>query len=225
MGEKKELKKAKNRLVDIQPFGVDLCARPITGKKFTVMKSHAADDKGVLLQKSDAAPPAKDSAESDSTITVSDERVAAVGESLASVSGGDQPLTDAAKDELRELLRQGLSALGEKQSDGDDSNAPPKNEDEKPALDKPDTQPPAKEQAASEPPATTDESSAAVEDAPPAKSPVEDKAQAELSADKEGDGIGDVLDGVDLESSEVAEFLGQRVEHHRSGKLQMQEQR
>jgi hypothetical protein len=49
---KKKKRIAKNKLVDIQPFGVDLCGKPATGMRFVVMKSADPDGtKGVTLKK------------------------------------------------------------------------------------------------------------------------------------------------------------------------------
>ena len=221
MGVKKEIKK--NRLVDIQPFGVDLCGKPITGMKFCVMKSADADDKGILL-KSESAPPAGGSAESGSAVIVSDERLVAVGEALAFLSDVEHPLTDEAKGELRYLLQQATEALGDPPSDG--QGVKPLTEEKKkiPATEE---KPPETSALPSEP-AALEKPPAPVADAPPAVTTpplstesvppvIEEKPPADIPTAEDDD----ALDGVDLESEEVREFLGQRIEHHVSGDLQL----
>ena len=223
MGAIDKIKKAKNRLVGLQPFGVDLCGKPITGMRFCIMKSADADDKGILL-KSESAPPAGGSAESGSAVIVSDERLVAVGESLAFLSDVEKPLTDEAKGELRYLLQQAAEALGDPPSDGQGVEPLTEGKKKIPATE----ETPPETSALPPEPAASEKPPASVVDAPPAETipplstegappVIAEKPPADISTAEEDD----ALDGVDLESDEVKEFLGRRIEHHVSGDLQL----
>ena len=214
----------KNRLVGLKPFGVDLCGKPITGMKFCVMKSADVDDKGILL-KSESAPPAKGSAESGSAVIVTDERLVAVGESLAFLSDVEHPLTDEAKGELRYLLQQAAEALGDPPSDEQENEPQSEGNKETPTAKEkpPETPAPSSEPAASEKPPVETESAPSAEPTPTPSAEsdpptTEEKPPADIPAVDEDD---DALDSVDLESDEVKEFLGQRIDHHVNGELQL----